>query len=157
MEVEILDEILDYLLYIQNVEKPYSVGSNQNRDAYFIKYNDEFFRSAIRKLIKDEHIYLLKNVSEKDIKKTFIAGLCDLTFDGILFIKAGGYRSFIHEKQRKENAIIDLQDEQRRQSAALVNLNRWIVFGAIIVAIDSVLNILNYFGFSFNYLKLFFT
>ena len=152
MEIEILDEILNYLIYIQNSKKPYVVGSNE-KDHYFLKYNDDFFKSAINKLIKDGYLTLGTNVSINFVSKNKIAGLCNITFEGILFIKSGGYQNYYSEIQRKENAYDDLQTEQRKQSIALVNLNRWLVFGAIIVAIDSILNILNFFGISFCFLK----
>lgn len=148
MEIKILDEILEYLLYVQNQEKPYNVGNN-DRDRQFLKYNKELFKAAIQKLLKDEYIFLGTNVKIEIINQTHIAGLYDITFEGIIFIKSGGYEQKQIQNKRTEKAIVDLREEQRRQSKTLVNLNRWLVFGAVIVAVDSILNILNFFDICF--------
>lgn len=154
MELEILDEILEYLLFLHSVEKPHMVGEHE-RDNYFIKYDDQFFSAAINKLLKDQYIALLTNVKVELINRRRIAGLCDITFEGIIFSKSGGYKKQIIENHNKENALIDLQEEQRKQSKTLVNLNRWLVFGAIIVAIDSILNVLKFFNISFDSLLIY--
>ena len=149
MEIKLLDDILKYLLYIQRAEKPYVVGSNPV-DSSFIKIDNNLFKSAILKLQKDDYIYFGNNVELKNITNLHIAGLIEISFDGIIFINQGGYHQALKEAQRKENVYDDLQTEQKKQAISLLRLNRWLVFGAIVVAIDSILNILIFFGVYFD-------
>jgi hypothetical protein len=152
MEIKLLDDILKYLLYIQKAEKPYHVGNNEI-DSSFLNIEKNLFKSAILKLKNDNYIYFGNNVELKNINNFHIAGLVDLTLDGILFINSGGYQNHYNKLQIEQNLMSDLKSEQRRHSTALVNLNRWMVGLTIVVALGTliaglyyILEILAFFG-----------
>jgi hypothetical protein len=140
MEFKILDELLKYLLtsdcysYVQ-------IRNDTIIKSEFLKTVENFkFEAALEKLVKDEYV----------TKKTQDIIYYAISFEGICFIKNGGYHQALLETHRKENAYSDLQTEQKKQAISLLRLNRWLVFGAIVVAIDSTLNILHFFGVYFD-------
>jgi len=144
-ELKILDELLKTLSNSNSV-KWFEIMNETLDRCEFLKDVDHFtFQVALLKLVKDEYVI----ETNKDIdnpKKTHY----NISFEGLFFIKKGGYDQALLEVQRKENAYADLVTEQRKQSASLVVLNRWVVFGAIVVAIDSTLNILRFFDVYFD-------
>lgn len=143
MEIKLLDDILKYLLHIQKAEKPYIVGLKPI-DSSFIKIDNSFFKSAILKLLKDDYIYLGNNVELKNINNLSIAGLIEITFDGIIFINQGGYQNYYNKLLIEQNLISEIKDEQRRHSKALVHLNRWMVGLTIVVAIGTLIAAIYY-------------
>ena len=144
MEFKILDELLKYLL-TSNCYSYAEIRNDTIIKSEFLKTVENFtFEAAIEKLAKDG--YVTKKPQDTTKQKFYYA----ISFEGICFIKKNGYGQELLEVQRKENAYADLVTEQRKQSASLVVLNRWIVFGAIVVAIDSILNILHFFGVNFD-------
>lgn len=145
-EITVLDKILKYLLFIKEYKKPYLLGTKEI-DYSFQEYNDEFLELATNKLVKDRYANNILNVIS--FSKNDIGGCFEITFEGLVHIKNGGYALEFLENQKKEKAYARYEIEQRKQSASLVRLNRWLVFGAIVVAIDSILNTLKYFHLSF--------
>jgi len=143
MEIKLLDDILRYLIYIQKSEKPYIVNA-KDIDLQFQDVNKQFFSSAIKKLVDDGYIYLEENVNLNYIKPTVIAGFCDITIDGILFIKIGGYENYYNKLQIEENLMSDLKSEQRRHSNSLVRLNRWLVILTLVIAVGTLVAALYY-------------
>ena len=145
METDILDEILNYLLYVQKHPKPYQIGQNKI-DQSFIKYERMFFRSAILKLIKEEYIYLGKKVNIEMISPSFIAGGIDITFDGIIFIINGGYHAQQRRLERENNNFQELQVRQD----ALANQTFWLTVviagGTTVAGVYYFLYILDFFG-----------
>ena len=98
-------------MYVQKQPKPYKIGQNKI-DQSFIKYERMFFRSAILKLIKEDYIYLGKNANIEMISPLFIAGVVDITFDGIIFIINGGYHAQQRKLERENNNFQELQARQ---------------------------------------------
>lgn len=152
MEIKLLDDILKYLIYIQKAEKPYIVGSNKI-DNSFINIDNNLFKSAILKLKNDNYIYFGNNVKLEIINNRTIAGLINMSFEGIMFINQGGYQSYYNKLQIEQNLMSDLKSEQRIHSSALVRLNRWMVgltifvaIGTLIAGVYYVLEILSFFG-----------
>lgn len=145
MEQKILDELLVFLKETK-CDTFYSIESEiKNKSVILKDINSKILHSALLKLVKDDYVFEnYRNIGP-------LSGYTyNISFDGIFFITNGGYHQALLEAQRKENDYDDLKTEQRRQSASLVRLNRWMVFGAIVVAIDSILNILHFFGVYFD-------
>lgn len=151
MELKILDEILKHLLTTEHNTFAF-IKNDANIKSNFLKDIDNYtFNSALLKLVKDGYVNQnSENTTDPIFNSPRTNHYYYISFEGMFFIKNGGYHQALLETQRKENAYADLQTEQRRQSASLVTLNRWIVFGAIVVAIDSILNILHFFGVYFD-------
>lgn len=151
MENKILDAFLKYLL---NTE--YNQFNEIRNDVYikseFLKTIDNStLHSALLKLVKDEYVTeKSENVIDPFFNTPTTYYYYNISFDGMFFIKNGGYHLAFLEVQRKESVYDDLKNEQKKQSITLLRLNRWLVFGAIVVAIDSILNILHFFGVYFD-------
>lgn len=145
MEQKILDELL---LFLKETECDtfYSIEKDiNNKSVIFKDIDSKTLLSALLKLVKDDYV----SENYRDIGP--LSGYTyNISFDGLFFINNGGYHKAFLEAQRKENDYELLKNEQRKQSASLVRLNRWMVFGAIVVAIDSILNILHFFGIYFD-------
>ncbi|WP_166926288.1 hypothetical protein [Flavobacterium poyangense] len=145
MELKILDALLTYLKDTKHNTFQFIKSDVKNKSTFLKDIDDKILYSALLKLVKDDYVY-------EDLQKigSLSGNIYNISFEGIFFIKKGGYHQALLEAQRKENEYDDLKNEQRKQSASLVRLNRWMVFGAIVVAIDSILNILHFFGVYFN-------
>jgi hypothetical protein len=150
-ELKILDELLNYLLTTE-INGIVELRNDTIKKSDFLKNVNNFtFKSALLKLTKDGYVTETSNDSIDPIfnnKRTDC--YYDISFEGMFFIKKGGYEKQNAENLKKETEYENIQTEQRKQASVLVRLNRWLVFGAIVVAIDSVLNILNFFGIYFD-------
>lgn len=144
-ELKILDELLRYLL--KTDFRTFKSIRNDTFDNYiFFKTVDNYtLEVALLKLAKDEYVI----ETNKDINNPQKSHY-HISFEGMFFIKNGGYGQALLEVQRKENEYDDLKTEQKKQAISLLRLNRWLVFGAIVVAIDSILNIFHFFGVYFD-------
>lgn len=151
MEIEMLDGILKYLLNNGNNSFSDIKEDIKLKSQFSQEVEKNTLKSAFIKLVKDGYVNVNEQTKGINMNKTpYIVECYNISFEGIFFVKNGGYHQALLEAQRKENAYADLQIEQRRQSSALLRLNYWLVFGAIVVAIDSILNILNFFGVYFD-------
>lgn len=150
-ELEILDGILKYLLNNGNNAFSYIKDDEKLKNELSQEVENNTLASALIKLVKDEYVNShLKKVGLNSDNTPVTVEYYNITFEGIFFIKRGGYRQEFLEAQRKENAYVILNAEQRKQSISLLWLNRWVAFGAVVVAIDSILNILHFFGVYFD-------
>lgn len=151
MEIKILDTVLKYLLHNGNNSFSFIKDDDKLKIEFSQEIENNTLASALIKLVKDGYV----NINEQTVglkmdNSPRNVDYYNISFEGIFFIKKGGYHQALLEAQRKENEYDDLKNEQRKQSASLVRLNRWMVFGAIVVAIDSILNILHFFGVYFD-------
>lgn len=149
--IKILDELLKYLSETEYNQFADIRNDINNKSDFLKDYDNSIIHSALLKLEKDGFV----NTDSKDsIDPIFNSPRRDhyykISFEGLFFIKNGGYKKQNSKKLKKETEYENLQTEQRNQASALVRLNRWMVFGAIIVAIDSILNILHFFGVYFD-------
>ena len=145
METDILDEILNYLLYVQKQPKPYQVGKDKI-DQSFMKYEKGFFKAAVNKLIKEGYVIMLKNVNEQVISQKYVAGLFDITFDGIIFIINGGYHAQQRRIERDNNNFQELQVRQDALAKSTFRLTVVIAIGTSIAGVYYFLYILDFFG-----------
>jgi hypothetical protein len=145
MEQKILDELLSYLKDTNHNTFQFIKSDVKNKSAFLKDIDDKILYSALLKLVKDDYVY-------EDFQKigSLSGNIYSISFEGIFFINNGGYGQALLEVQRKENAYDVLQIEQKKQSISLLWLNRWVAFGAVVVAIDSILNILHFFGVYFD-------
>jgi hypothetical protein len=151
MELKILDELLKYLLITEYCEFAF-MKNDANKNSEFLKdIESPTFHSALLKLVKDGYVNeSSQNTTDEIFNTPRTNYFYQISFEGMFFIKNGGYAKQNSENLKKETEYESIQSEQRKQASALVRLNRWLVFGAIVVAIDSVLNILNFFGVYFD-------
>ncbi len=155
--IKILDELLKYL-EITEFRTFAEMKNDANDKSVFLKDIDNFiFKSALLKLVKDGYVIkYIENTTDKIFNTPQINNYYDISFEGLFFINNGGYEKQNAENLKKETEYENIQIEQRKQASDLVRLNRWLVFGAIVVAIDSVLNILHFFCVYFETSNLFF-
>lgn len=145
IELKILDELLRTLLISNSIKWDKIMNETIDRCQYFENVEQYTFQMALLKLSKDDYVMITnKNVNEP-IKSDF-----RISFEGIVFIKNGGYITQLDKNQMQQNLNDFLKSQQTRHSKILVRLNYWLVFGAILVAIDSIMNILHFFGVYFD-------
>jgi hypothetical protein len=151
MELKILDELLKYLLITKYSEFAY-MKNDANKNSEFLKdVENSTFHSALLKLVKDGYVNEnSENTTDRIFNTPRTNYFYNISFEGMFFINNGGYAKQNAETLKKETEYENVQAEQRKQASALVRLNRWLVFGAIVVAIDSILNILHFFGVYFD-------
>jgi hypothetical protein len=145
-ELKILDELLRYLLETKFV-KYGEIWNDTFINHIFLKTVDPYtYNFALLKLAKDE--YVLQNKKDNGL----INSEFHITFEGIIFIKKGGYCQERLEAQRKEKAYELLKIEQKRHETSLLSLNRRMVlltkiiaFGTFIAAVYYLLEILSFF------------
>ncbi len=151
MELEILDALLKYLLHNSNNSFSFIKDDDKLKSEFLQEVENNTLASALLKLVKDGYVNShLNKVGLNSDNTPRTIDYYNISFEGIFFIKNGGYHKALLETQRKENAYADLQTEQRKQASTLVKLNCWLVFGAVVVAIDSILNIMHFFGVYFD-------
>jgi len=151
MELEILDALLKYLLHNSNNSFSFIKADDKLKSEFSQEVESNILASTLLKLVKDGYVNTHLNkvgLNSNDTPRT--VEYYNISFEGVFFIKNGGYRQAFLEVQRKENEYENLKTEQRKQSVSLLRLNRWLVFGAVVVAIDSILNILHFFGVYFD-------
>ena len=157
MELKILDELLKYLSITEHNTFSFLKNDANNKSEFLREIDNQTFYSALLKLVKDGYVNgSYQNTTDRIFNTPKVNEYFDISFEGMFFIKNGGYAKQNSENLKKETEYENIQTEQRKQAAALVRLNRWLVFGAIVVAIDSVLNILNFFGVYFDTSKFLF-
>ncbi|WP_158980942.1 MULTISPECIES: hypothetical protein [unclassified Flavobacterium] len=151
MELKILDEILKYLLITEHDTFAF-IKNDANKKSDFLKdIDNSTFYSALLKLVKDGYVNQnSKNTTDPIFNSPRTDNYYYISFEGMFFIKNGGYHQATLEAQRKENEYDALKSEQQKQAVSLLRLNLWLVFGAVVVAIDSILNILHFFGVYFD-------
>ncbi len=151
MELKILDELLKYLLITEYCEFAY-MKNDANKNSEFLKdVENSTFHSALLKLVKDGYVNeSSENTTDQIFNTPRTNYFYNISFEGMFFINNGGYAKQNAENLKKETEYENIRTEQRKQASALVRLNRWLVFGAIVVAIDSILNILHFFGVYFD-------
>lgn len=150
-QIKILDELLKYLDKTEFTTFA-KMRNDANKKSKFLKDIDNFiFKSALLKLVKDGYVLeYSENTTDRIFDGQIINYSYNISFEGIFFIKNGGYAKQNSENLKKETEYENIQTEQRNQASAIVRLNRWLVFGAIVVAADSILNILHFFGVYFD-------
>jgi len=147
-ELKILDELLK-TLSISNSVKWFEIINETLDRCDFLTNVDHFtFQVALLKLVKDDYVI----ETNKDIdnpKKTHY----NISFEGLFFIKIGGYGQERLEVQIKEDAYELLNAEQKIYASSLLLLNRrlvfltWIIaFGTSLAAIYYLLEILAFLG-----------
>ena len=151
MELKILDEILKYLLTTEHDTFAFIKNDANKKSDFLNNIDNSTFNSALLKLVKDGYVNQnSENTTDQIFNTPRTNNYYYISFEGKFFINNGGYATKNSENLKKEIEYENIQTEQRKQASALVRLNRWLVFGAIVVAIDSVLNILNFFGVYFD-------
>ena len=157
-ELEILDGILKYLLNNGNNTFSYIKDDENLKSEIPQEVDKNTLASAFIKLVKDGYVNENKQTRGMNMNKTpYVVDCCNISFEGIFFIKNGGYRQASIEARRKEDAYELLNAEQKLHASALLSLNRRMVFltwaiaiGTVIASIYYFLEILHFFGVYFD-------
>jgi hypothetical protein len=158
MELEILDALLKYLLH--NSDKSFSdIKEDVKLKAEISqKVENNTLDSALVKLVKDGYVNVNEQTRGINMNKTpYVVECYNISFEGMFFIKNGGYRQASLEAQRKANEYELLNAEQKLHATALLSLNRrmvrltWaIAIGTLIASVYYFLEILHFFGVYFD-------
>lgn len=152
--IKILDELLRYLSGTEHTQFAY-IRNDVNDNSSFLKdIDNSTLHSAILKLVKDGYV---NQESEKTTDQIFNTPRTNhyykISFEGLFFIKNGGYKNQNLEIQKKEIKYEKIQSEQSRQARSLVRLNYWLVvltwviaIGTFVAALYYLLEILKFFG-----------
>lgn len=135
-EVKFLDEILYHLLDVPNHKGKEFYEFDFQKKHYSI--DREYIKSAVNKLIKDGYVHSL--VPENNvIINARIAGMYYLTFEGMFFIKNGGYEA---QKLSDYNLSVKTLKEEKQTRF----YNRVILAGTVIASIYALFQILKELG-----------
>ncbi|WP_026452135.1 hypothetical protein [Aequorivita capsosiphonis] len=143
--LKILDEILRYLSKTEHTQFAY-IRNDINEKSSFLKAIDNAtLHSAILKLVKDGFV---NQESEKTTDPLFNSPRTNnyyrISFEGLFFIKEGGYENQNQETKKKEIEYGKIQSEQKRQARNLVRLNYWLVVLTWVIAIGTFVAALYY-------------
>lgn len=153
--IKILDELLKYLVETEHNQFAYIRNDVNDKSDFLKNIDNRTLHSALLKLVKDGYV---NQESEKTTDQIFNTPRTDhyyrISFEGLVFIKNGGYENHYAKIQMKENELSDLKSQQSRHSTALVRLNRWLVIltwviaiGTLVAGIYYLIEILKSFGF----------
>ena len=149
IELKILDELLRTLLVSNSVKYDKIINETIDRCEFLKDVEKYIFESALLKLSKDSYVFETNKYINEPLKSDF-----NISFEGIVFIKNGGYRQEALVAQRKEDAYALLNVEQKLHASSLLRVNErlasltWIIaIGTGIAAAYYLLEILVFFGF----------
>ena len=136
--IKILDELLKYLTETE-YNKWIGIRNDTLKKSDFLKdIGNSTLHSALLKLVKDEYV---NQDSENTTNQIFNTPRTNhyykISFEGLVFIKNGGYQNQNDEIQRKQNELSDLKSQQSAHSISLVRLNRWLVILTWVIAIGT--------------------
>ncbi|MCD8423649.1 hypothetical protein [Tenacibaculum finnmarkense] len=145
--IKILDELLKYMTET-NHDKFNQIRHDVNDKSDFLKDVDNpTLHSALLKLVKDGYV---NRESEDSIDPLFKTPRTDyfykISFEGLVFIKNGGYHNYYEKTRMKENELSDLKSQQSRHSTHLVFLTWLIALGTLIAGVYYILEILKTLG-----------
>lgn len=157
-EIEILDGILKYLLSNGNDTFLNIESDIKQKSQFFKDIEKTTIESAFIKLVKDGYVNQTEKTRGMNMNKTpYVVECYTISFEGIFFIKIGGYHQALIEDQRKANEYELLNAEQKLHATALLSLNQrmvlltWaIAIGTGIAALYYLLEILSFFGVYFD-------
>lgn len=143
--LKILDELLRYLTETEHTQFA-SIRNDVNDKSTLLKDIDNAtLHSAILKLVKDGYV---NQESEKTTDPLFNSPRTNnyyrISFEGLFFIKKGGYENQNLENKKKEIEYEKIQSEQKRQALNLVRLNYWLVVLTWVIAIGTFVAALYY-------------
>jgi hypothetical protein len=152
--IKILDEVLKYLI-ITEFRTFAEMRNDANEKSDFLKDIDNFiFKSALLKLVKDGYVI---EYSENKIDEIFNTPRTnyyyDISFEGIIFINAGGYENEYQKNQMQKIEYFELkkkqsllEEKQLKTQFQLVLLTLIVALGTLIAGLYYILEILAFFG-----------
>ena len=153
--IKILDELLKYLVETEHNEFAYIRNDVNNKSDFLKNIDNRTLHSALLKLVKDGYV---NQESEKTTDRIFNTPRTDyyyrISFEGLVFIKNGGY----HYQYQKNQTLENLKNEMtERQNALELKQSRvqgqiafltWIIaLGTLIAGVYYLIEILKAFGF----------
>ena len=155
MEIEILDTLLRYLLDNSNNSFSFIKNDDKLKSKFSQEVENDTLSSALLKLVKDEYVNShLKSVGFNSDESLKTVEHYNISFEGIFFIKNGGYENQIRMNKKKENENIALQkkqflleDKHSSYQFQLTLLTWVVVFGTVVAGIYYTIEVLKFFGF----------
>lgn len=152
--IKILDDLLKYLVETEYNEFAYIRNDVNDKSEFLKNIDNRTLHSALLKLVKYGYV---NQESEKTTDRLFNTPRTDhyyrISFEGLVFIKNGGYENEFHKSQSIEslkNEMIqrqnDLEEKQSRNQTQLVVLTWVIALGTLIAGVYYFLEILGFFG-----------
>ncbi|MFT3796573.1 hypothetical protein [Flavobacterium sp.] len=139
----ILDAILTYLHDQNEPVEFFSVSSGilpilKER----IPIEENIVKGALRKLFKDE--FLETSEKESAFQDWGIVKYYQISFEGVFFLRSGGYDGQADRIRAAKNASDAIAIEQQRQALLLLDMNILMGLGAAIGALYVILEIVKY-------------
>ncbi|MFE3872203.1 hypothetical protein ACFX5F_13320 [Flavobacterium sp. ZS1P70] len=153
MENKILDELLKYLLETDYDEFAH-IRNDANKKSDFLKNIDNaILKSALLKLVKDGYVNQnSENTTDQLFDTPRTNYFYNISFEGRVFIKNGGYENQNRENQKKENWNNEmterqnaLEEQQSSNQFQLVLLTWVIAIGTLVAAAYYLIEILKFF------------
>ena len=152
--INILDALLKYL-EITNFRTFAEMRNDANEKSEFLKDIDNFiFKSALLKLVKDGYaIEYSETTTDRIFGGEKTNYYFDISFEGIFFIKNGGYENEFQKNQKQQIEYSSLQKKQSlleqkqlKIQSQLVLLTLIVALGTLIAGLYYILEILAFFG-----------
>lgn len=152
--IKILDELLKYLSITEHTQFVYIRNDINNKSEYLKDIDNFTLHSALIKLEKDGYV----NTESKDsIDPLFKSPRKDhyykISFEGLVFIKNGGYESEYQKNQKEQIEYSELkkkqsllEEKQVSNQFQIVVLTWIIALGTLIAGLYYILEILEFFG-----------
>ena len=138
--LKILDEFLKYL---ENTEfRTFTTIRNDTiENSDFLKDIDNFIlKSALLKLVKDGYVLqYTENTIDRIFNKSVTNHYYDISFEGLFFIKNGGYENEYHKNQKAEIESAELKKRQFLLEEKHSSIQGQIVFLTFLVALGTLI------------------
>lgn len=136
--IKILDELLKYLTETEHTEFGRIRNETIEKSEFLKDIGNSTLHSALLKLVKDGYVNQdSENTTDQIFNTPRTNHYYKISFEGLVFIKNGGYQNQNDEIQRKQNELSDLKSQQSAHSISLVRLNRWLVILTWVIAIGT--------------------
>lgn len=154
MELEILDAILKYILKNGNNSFGFIKKDDKLKSTFSQEVENNTLASAFIKLEKDGYINsYLKKVGLNLDNTPRTVDYYNISFEGIFFIKNGGYEKELQKNQKAEIEFVELKKrqfllEEKHSSiqCQLLFLTWVIAIGTFVAAIYYLIEVLKFFG-----------
>lgn len=152
--IKILDELIKYLK-VTKFRTFVEIRNDANEKSNFLKDIDNFiFKSAVLKFVKDGYVIEYSEITTDRIFGGQITNYSyDISFEGIFFIKNGGYENGYQKNQKQQIEYSELkkkqsllEEKQVSNQFQIVVLTWIIALGTIIAGVYYILEIFAFFG-----------
>lgn len=137
MEFKLLDDLLNVIASLNQRADYNSIKKSlHNKYPYTNEFSEKIINSAFRKLLKDRYVTQVKETLSNEFGKNILAEITsyEVSFEGIVFSKSGGYTS-------EKNNQLHTYNQGIRNKKQILFLNIVIALGTLIAAVYYLIQI----------------